>query len=68
MTKEKTRRILDTLDKEYGITKEGFAHTADWRLLTAIMLSAQSTDKQVDEVRSACGKDSRIWNPSYRPR
>ena len=25
MTKEKTRRILDTLDKEYGITKEGFA-------------------------------------------
>lgn len=50
MTKEKTRKILDTLDKEYGVTKEGFVHTADWQLLTAIMLSAQSTDKQVDEA------------------
>ena len=50
MTKEKTRKILDTLDKEYGVTKEGFVHTADWQLLTAITLSAQSTDKQVDEA------------------
>lgn len=50
MTKEKTRKILDTLDKEYGVTKEGFVYTADWQLLTAIMLSAQSTDKQVDEA------------------
>lgn len=50
MTKEKTKKILDTLDKEYGTTKEGFVHTADWQLLTAIMLSAQSTDKQVDEA------------------
>lgn len=50
MTKEKTKKILDTLDKEYGVTKEGFVHTADWQLLTAIMLSAQSTDKQVNEA------------------
>lgn len=50
MTKEKTAMILDTLDKEYGVTKEGFLHKEDWQLLTAIMLSAQSTDKQVDEV------------------
>lgn len=50
MTKEKTKNILDLLDKEYGTTKEGFLHKADWQLLTAIMLSAQSTDKQVDET------------------
>lgn len=50
MTKEKTKMILDRLDEEYGTTKEGFLHQADWQLLTAIMLSAQSTDKQVDEV------------------
>ncbi|MCM1174852.1 MAG: endonuclease III [Blautia sp.] len=50
MTKEKTQKILDTLDRAYGTTKEGFLHAADWQLLTAIMLSAQSTDKQVDET------------------
>ena len=50
MTKEKTKMILDKLDQEYGATKEGFLHQEDWQLLTAIMLSAQSTDKQVDEV------------------
>jgi len=50
MTKERTQKILETLDREYGVTKEGFLHTADWQLLTAIMLSAQSTDKQVDET------------------
>lgn len=50
MTKEKTKIILDILDKEYGTAKEGFLHQEDWQLLTAIMLSAQSTDKQVDEV------------------
>ncbi len=50
MTKEKTKMILDKLDQEYGTTKEGFLHQEDWQLLTAIMLSAQSTDKQVDEV------------------
>ena len=50
MTKEKTKMILDKLDQEYGTTKEGFLHQEDWQLLTAIMLSARSTDKQVDEV------------------
>lgn len=50
MTPQNTERILDTLDKTYGTAKQGFVHSADWQLLTAIMLSAQSTDKQVDEV------------------
>ena len=38
------------LDQEYGTTKEGFLHFHDWQLLFAIMLSAQSTDKQVYDV------------------
>lgn len=50
MTEEAIQQILDILDKEYGITKEGFLHYEDWQLLLAIMLSAQSTDKQVYEV------------------
>ena len=48
--KEKVQHILETLDKIYGTTKDGFYHNQDWQLLTAIMLSAQSTDKQVDEA------------------
>lgn len=50
MTKEAVRNILDILDKEYGLTKDGFLHATDWQLLIAIMLSAQSTDKQVEEI------------------
>lgn len=42
--------ILHALDREYGTTKETFLHFKDWQLLLAIMLSAQSTDKQVYEV------------------
>lgn len=50
MTGQKTQKILDALDEKYGLTKEGFLHQHDWQLLIAIMLSAQSTDKQVDET------------------
>lgn len=50
MTKEAVKNILDILDKEYGLTKDGFLHATDWQLLIAIMLSAQSTDKQVEEI------------------
>ena len=50
MKDSKVQQILAILDQEYGTTKEGFLHNADWQLLLAIMLSAQSTDKQVYEV------------------
>lgn len=54
MTKEeRTERILEKLDERYGTTKDGFFHRQDWQLLVAIMLSAQSTDKQVDEALPA---------------
>ena len=48
--KENVAHILATLDSCYGTEKEGFYHEQPWQLLTAIMLSAQSTDKQVDEA------------------
>lgn len=50
MNKENVQKILDVLDREYGKSKEGFLHFQDWQLLLAIMLSAQSTDKQVYAV------------------
>lgn len=50
MDEQKTKKILDMLDQLYGTQKEGFFHGTDWQLLVAIMLSAQSTDKQVEEV------------------
>ena len=46
-SKDNIKHILSILDEQYGTTKEGFLHYEDWQLLLAIMLSAQSTDKQV---------------------
>lgn len=50
---DETEKILKILDRCYGVTKEGFYHKEPWQLLVAIMLSAQSTDKQVDKVLPA---------------
>ena len=50
MKKAQVQEILDRLDDVYGVTKEGFLHKEPWQLLLAIMLSAQSTDKQVEDV------------------
>lgn len=50
MITDNTKAILNKLDEVYGMTKEGFYHDQPWQLLVAIMLSAQSTDKQVEEV------------------
>lgn len=59
MTDKDVQHILSILDQEYGTTKEGFLHNADWQLLLAIMLSAQSTDKQVYDVLP------RLWDRFY---
>ncbi|WP_143321464.1 endonuclease III [Clostridium sp. HBUAS56010] len=50
MKKEYVTRVLEKLDEIYGVRKQGFYHKQLWQLLAAIMLSAQSTDKQVEEV------------------
>lgn len=68
MVNESIQQILSVLDKEYGTTKEGFLHYADWQLLLAIMLSAQSTDKQVNEVLpSLWNRFSSIWQMAEAP-
>ena len=62
MKKEALKQILSALDREYGTTKEDFLHQQDWQLLLAIMLSAQSTDQQVDKVLPGLWKRfSSIW-------
>ncbi len=53
MVKKQVEQILAILDETYGITKQGFLHKEPWQLLLAIMLSAQSTDKQVEEALPA---------------
>jgi endonuclease III len=59
MDNKSIKQILSVLDQEYGTTKEGFLHDEDWQLLLAIMLSAQSTDKQVYEVLP------KLWSRFY---
>ena len=49
-TEKQVMPVLKQLDRLYGTTKTGFFHQEPWQLLVAIMLSAQSTDKQVEEV------------------
>lgn len=50
MKREDTNQILALLDQDYGTEKDGFYHKEPWQLLIAIMLSAQSTDQQVEAV------------------
>lgn len=48
--KTKLQPILDTLDQLYGTTKENFDCKQSWQLLISIILSAQTTDRQVSQV------------------
>lgn len=51
--KEEVQKTLDWLSDTYGMENDGFHHKHPWQHLVAIMLSAQSTDKQVDKVLPA---------------
>ena len=62
MKKDNISFVLNKLDEIYGVTKEGFYHDQPWQLLVAIMLSAQSTDKQVEEVLPQLFKRFRTAN------
>ncbi len=53
MKQEYVQKGLDLLVDTYGMHNDGFYHNHPWQHLVAIMLSAQSTDKQVDEVLPA---------------
>lgn len=52
-TKQNILAVLEWLDRTYGVEKETFYHKQHWQLLVAIMLSAQSTDQQVEEALPA---------------
>ena len=47
---EKAKIIGEILDKLYPKTPVPLNHTSDYTLLVAVMLSAQTTDKKVNEV------------------
>ena len=48
--KERLQKILDTLDEVYPNVVCALLHTNAWELLVATILSAQCTDKRVNEV------------------
>lgn len=49
-TRERTAEILRILDKTYPNVECALHHTNAWELLVATILSAQCTDKRVNEV------------------
>ena len=53
---EKAKIIGDTLDRLYPETPIPLNHTSAYTLLVAVMLSAQTTDKKVNEVTPALFK------------
>ena len=50
---DKSRKIIAELKKLFPKTKIALNYTNNWELLVAVVLSAQSTDKKVNEV---CGR------------
>lgn len=48
--KGKTKKIIQLLEKLFPETKIALNYTSNWELLVAVMLSAQTTDKKVNEV------------------
>lgn len=50
MIKTNLQYILETLDEYYDTTKENFDCEEPWQLLISIILSAQTTDRQVNQV------------------
>lgn len=51
--KDKAQRILETLDRLYPAVDIPLAHQDPFTLLVAVVLSAQTTDKMVNEVTPA---------------
>lgn len=50
MNKEKTQRVLDYLDELFPDAYCELKHSNNFELLVAVMLSAQTTDKKVNEL------------------
>ena len=50
MNKEKTKRVLDYFEELYPDAHCELNHQSVYELLVAVMLSAQTTDKKVNQV------------------
>ena len=50
MTKAKSKKILEKLIEYYGVTKSDLSFSGIYELTIAVVLSAQTTDKQVNSV------------------
>ncbi len=53
MTSTNTRKIMELLDKEYPEAETELIYTTSFELLIATILSAQTTDKQVNKVTAS---------------
>lgn len=58
--KKKTERIVGELKKLFPKTKTALDYNSNFNLLVAVMLSAQTTDKKVNEVSPTLFKDYRL--------
>ena len=56
---EKSKKIGDILDKLYPKTPIPLNHSSSYTLLVAVMLSAQTTDKKVNQVTPELFKRAR---------
>jgi endonuclease-3 len=57
--KEKAKRIVGELKKLFPKTKTALNYNSEFNLLVAVILSAQTTDKKVNEVSPTLFKDYR---------
>lgn len=58
--KEKAEKIVGELRRLFPKTKTALNYNSDFNLLVAVMLSAQTTDKKVNEVSPTLFRDYRI--------
>jgi endonuclease-3 len=60
--KKKAREIIKILKKLFPQTKIALTYSNNWELLVAVILSAQCTDKKVNEVTERLFKKYRTFN------
>ena len=60
MNKEKTNRVLEYFDELFPDAYCELNHESDFQLLVAVMLSAQTTDKKVNQLQKIYSKNIRL--------
>ncbi len=65
-TKERTRKIIRLLKREYPEARCSLNHTSPLELLVATILSAQCTDERVNIVTAELFRKYRVWGDYVR--